>query len=97
MNEFQKQYMCNFQQSPREVLLFNIAEQYATSAEEYDRTVCTGPVINHEVMPATPREQFLSIQNARSAFDRLCANYPQFSRQELRRAISKADRRARPQ
>ncbi|ARU88298.1 hypothetical protein B9K09_10135 [Pseudomonas sp. M30-35] len=97
MDEFKRQYLCSFQQSPHDVLLATLAEQYAISAEEYDRKVCTGPIIRNEVMPASSRERHLIARNAASSFNNLCLNYPQFTRQELRRAISKADQRARPQ
>lgn len=36
--------------------LVNLAAEYYRRAEEYDRTVCTGPIGPDGIMPATPAE-----------------------------------------
>ncbi|WP_271043363.1 hypothetical protein [Pseudomonas sp. VB3] len=92
MNQFKNLYECKFQLTEREILLREIAEQYVRDADAYDRTVCTGPIKHGEIMPYGYQELALVNRNARRLMDLLCQSHPQFSRSEIRRAISAADR-----
>ena len=69
------------------------AEQYVAETEAYDRTVCTGPIKHGSIMPATTREHSLVNRNAMRAMDYLCTQHPEFTRQQIRRAISRVDLR----
>lgn len=69
------------------------AEQYVAETEAYDRTVCTGPIKHDSIMPATSREHSLVNRNAIRALDRLCTQHPDFTRQQIRREISRLDSR----
>lgn len=88
-------YQCEYRLSDSEKRLQAIAQQYASETEAYDRTVCTGPILHDGIMPVTRREFALVNRNARQTMDRLCAEHPEFSHQQIRRAVSRADSRGR--
>lgn len=79
--------------SDREIQMSQLAERYVREAEQYDQTVCTGPIGRDGIMPATPRELSLINKNARELFRRLCGEiFPAAVPAELQRAISKIER-----
>ena len=51
--------------------LRELAEEYHSATETYDRTVCTGPVVDGSIRPATPREFFLINRFARMVNQKL--------------------------
>jgi len=67
-----------------------LAEEYHRRTEEYDRTVCTGPIRNGGIMPATSREHGLIEQNARNVFKELARRAAAIGiwRRQLHYAIS---------
>ena len=65
--EFKREYFCDFKDSPDEDgYLKSIAAEYHRRAEEYDRQVCTGPLINGSVMPSSNTELQMINRHARS-------------------------------
>jgi hypothetical protein len=69
-----------------------LAAEYHRRTEEYDRTVCTGPVINGSIQPLTPAELGLVNRNAAKVFDEIAerAAACAFTRAELRKAVGRA-------
>lgn len=80
-----------FEVTERDQKLHELATRYHTECELYDRTVCTGPMREDSIMPATHREMGLINRNARSVRARIEAEATRdgFTREELARAISK--------
>lgn len=92
MNQFKDLYEGKFELSESDLLLREIADRYVRDAEAYDRTVCTGPIKHGEIMPADHHELGLVNRNALHLIDLLHQSHPQFTRTEIMRAISDADR-----
>lgn len=91
MQRFTDQFMCEFKPTPAEVTA--AAERYVAESEAYDRTVCTGPIIRGEIMPATPRECALISRYANQLFKRLVAeNAGHFSSDELKQELHRIER-----
>lgn len=90
---FANLYLGVFTPTESERRLSAAAEQYIEETEAYDRTVCTGPIKHGTIMPATSREHSLVNRNAIRAFDRLCTQHPEFTRQRIRREVARADAR----
>lgn len=51
--------------------LYRLARQYLDECEAYDRTVCTGPIRNGEILPATTYELALINRNAVEVLERV--------------------------
>lgn len=67
MERFKHEYFCDFKDSSDEdEYLKSIGAEYHRRAEEYDRKVCTGPIINGSVMPSSNTELQLINRHARS-------------------------------
>ena len=79
-----------FEVTERDMRLHDYATRYHTETETYDRTVCTGPMREDSIMPATPREMGLINCNAKAVRARIEAEATRdgFTREELARAIS---------
>ena len=60
MNDWQQEW----QLTERDNRLHELATRYHTVCEAYDRTVCTGPVWEDGIMPATLHEMVLINRNA---------------------------------
>lgn len=90
---FANLFQTDFTPTESERRLSSAAEQYVTETEAYDRTVCTGPIRHGSIMPATTREHSLVNRNAMRAMDYLCTQHPEFTRQQIRCAISRVDLR----
>ncbi|MCF4998776.1 hypothetical protein GIW70_20300 [Pseudomonas syringae] len=88
---FANLYQSDFTLTESERRLSAAAEQYITEIEAYDRTVCTGPIKHGSIMPANTHEIGLSNRNALRALDRLCEQHPEFTRQQIRREVTRAD------
>ena len=54
MNEWQQEW----QPTERDNRLHELATRYHAECEAYDQTVCTGPMGQDGIMPATPHEMF---------------------------------------
>ncbi|ANF87734.1 hypothetical protein A7J50_4379 [Pseudomonas antarctica] len=91
MSAFASLYQREFGLSESEHRLLALALQYIDETETYDRTVCTGPILHDGVMPATRHQFALANRNARQTMDRLCNANPEFSDQQIRRAVSRID------
>ena len=80
-----------FETTERDQKLYELATRYHTETEAYDRTVCTGPVQEGSIMPATPNEMALINRNAIAVTKRIIfdAERDGFTREEIARAISK--------
>jgi hypothetical protein len=91
MNE----YFCEWKPSEKDNRLHALAKRYHTDTEAYDRTVCTGPVVNDEIKPNGHREIGLISRNARDTLHRLTEEAAGFgiTGAELRHAISRLDAR----
>ena len=87
MNE----WLGTFEITERDQKLYELATRYHTETEAYDRTVCTGPVREGSIMPATPHETAMINRNAIAVRKRITfdAEREGFTREELARAISK--------
>lgn len=81
-----------FRPTERERTLYELARRYHDECEAYDRTVCTGPVIDGAILPATPHERALVIRNAANVRRSLIASADLFgiTAAELHRAIARA-------
>lgn len=49
-----------------QIALAKLADEYQTRTEAYDRTVCTGPIVNGAIRPASSAEVRLILLNARA-------------------------------
>jgi len=56
MDTFYREYLGIPFDSGEELELRKIVEEYERRTEEFDRTVCTGPIKNGRIMPATGEE-----------------------------------------
>lgn len=83
-------YLC--EPKPTDHRLVDLAIEYATTCEAFDRTVCTGPVIHGEIMPATNRETYLITRHAIATFNAIAARADNLglSRRDLLKEISHA-------
>lgn len=95
LEEFEKAERPEFKQewvqSDRDRTLCELAQRYHREAEAFDRTVCTGPIINGAIMPIHPSEVAAISGNAIKLRKRfmLEAEFVGISRAELSRAISR--------
>lgn len=85
------QYLCEWQPSERDQKLHEFATRYHEECEAYDRTVCTGPVREDSIMPATYHEMALINRNALAVRKRIIeeAASEGITREELVRAIGR--------
>jgi hypothetical protein len=81
----------SFEITKRDQKLYELATRYHTETEAYDRTVCTGPVRDDSIMPATHLEMALINRNAITVRKRIAAEAERdgLTREELAQAISK--------
>lgn len=67
MKDFHRYYLgVPFEESPEMTALRKLVEKYIQETEAYDRMVCTGPIHNGRIMPATHEEFSLINRNAQS-------------------------------
>ena len=70
--EFKREYFCDFKDSSDEDgYLKSIAAEYHRRAEEYDRKVCTGQIINGSIMPSSNTELQMINRHANSLLKEL--------------------------
>ena len=70
MEEFKREYFCDFKDSS-DGYLKSIAAEYHRRAEEFDRKVCTGPIIMNHIMPASNTELIMINRHANSLLEEL--------------------------
>lgn len=88
--EFTKEYLGEFSITKKDIYLYNLAEEYHKRTEEYDRLICSGPIRNGSVIPATSDEYRLINKNALRVLMELelrAYNDYCISTQELKKAI----------
>lgn len=86
-NPFHREYTIEDSASP----LRDLALRYHSECEAYDRTVCTGPIRNGEILPTTIQEVALVSRNARKVFSDLAqlAHIAGFSHRDLWKEIGR--------
>jgi hypothetical protein len=67
--EFAAFYLGNF--DSKKDPIDDLAEEYDRVTEAYDRTVCAGPIVDGEIMPASYMELSLVNQNAKRVLNDL--------------------------
>lgn len=67
--EFDAFYLGNFESKKDPI--DDLAEEYDRVTEAYDRTVCTGPIVDGVIIPANNRELALINRHARKLLDDL--------------------------
>lgn len=79
--------------SVEERKLQELAREYHTRTEAYDRTVCTGPILHGAIMPSTPHERRLINNNAELVRDELGAKAALlgFTQQQWREALLRVE------
>ena len=84
-------FECEWTTTEKDNKLHELAKRYHAETEAYDQTVCTGPIVNGGIMPATSYERGLINRNARQAFDRIAqeASGHGISRAELWHAVGR--------
>ena len=90
---FENLYLCHPEKSPKDKLIEKLARLYCVKTEEYDRSVCTGPVERGCIMPACHSEHVLCTKNA-IRVRRLIMEYAKRNhtcRLEMQRAIYRLD------
>jgi hypothetical protein len=87
MDEWQQEW----QPTERDQRLHELATQYHTECEAYDRKVCTGPVTKDGIMPATNDERARINRNALAVQKRILSEAERegFTWRELADAIGK--------
>ena len=90
-DQFQSQYLCNFEPTEKERKLYEFAKRYHVETELYDRTVCTGQIVRDSIMPMYPWELAAINKNARKKFMVIAeeASRHGIDVKELRKAISR--------
>lgn len=62
---FQQEYLGMFpQESARDRWLIDLAKEYHTRTEAYDRSICTGPILHGGIIPETPHQHRAIHRNA---------------------------------
>lgn len=89
--DLREHYFCEWRPNKRDMLLRGLATRYHEACELYDRMVCTGPVVDGSIMPATHHEMALINRNAREVRRRIVADAERegFTWRELADAIGK--------
>ena len=66
---FNSEFLGRIQEpTPEEIAARDLAEDYHRVTEEYDRAVCTGPIINGSIRPACANELYTINRFARTAY-----------------------------
>ena len=91
-NEFYKQHVHEWELIEQECKAIELAERYHLETETYDRTVCTGPIRDGSIMPASPHEAAQINRNAIRVRERIMSEAAAhgINRQDMARAISRA-------
>ncbi|MEO7065363.1 MAG: hypothetical protein ABI114_00480 [Rhodanobacter sp.] len=87
-----EEYQCVWKPTERDLKMAELARRYHTEAEAFDRTVCTGPIREGSILPATPREMAAISKNAHELRREIMANAERhgITRDEMNRAIGRA-------
>jgi len=64
-SDFHQEYRGIFQyETARDRWLIDLAKEYHTRTEDYDRAICTGPILHGGIMPETPHQHRAIQRNA---------------------------------
>lgn len=87
MSDFQQEWVF----SKEDQRIRELAEKYHTDCEAFDRTICTGPVVNGSVTPIGPRELAAVNMNASMVLREILtqAESEGLSRCDMKRAIGR--------
>ena len=97
--EFLREFLGEPYPAPKRRRLAELALEYHHRTEEFDRTVCTGPIHRGEIMPVTASERRRCYDNAMRVKEDLYIEFVRplgFSRAEWLSAIQDAGLRCRP-
>ena len=83
------EYLGTFSFSEKDKKTHELAARYHELTEAYDRTVCTGPIVNGEIRPVTAQESAMINRNAQVVLSELLrqAEPHKITAAELRTAI----------
>ena len=65
------EYLLTFSFSEKDKKTHELAARYRELTEAYDRTVCTGPIVNGEIRPTTAQESAMISRSAKTVFSEL--------------------------
>jgi len=84
-------FECEWTPSEKDNKLQELARRYHAETEAYDRTVCTGPIVDGSIQPYGGRQTVLINQHARQVFLRIEAEAAShgISKAEIWRAIGR--------
>ena len=90
---FKDQYLGNWEPSESDAIKHQLAKRYHELTENYDRTVCTGPIMNGSIRPANHYQLAAINRNATKVRGMIMteADREGISREEMRRTISRFD------
>lgn len=74
----------------QECKIHELAKRYHEETEAFDRTVCTGPIINGAIMPMNPSEFALVLKNSILVREKIMieAKAAGISSRDMKRAIA---------
>jgi hypothetical protein len=90
---FESQHLGTFEpESPEAKQLRELAEKYHKLTEDYDRSVCTGPIVKGSIRPANGHESALINRHAQTLNRDLCLDAQRlgFSAKQWHEAVTKA-------
>ncbi len=95
---FEREYLgMPYTPSKEEIRLRELAEEYHKTCEDYDRTICTGPIKDGAILPATGEEAAAINRHATAVRNGLFRRAQElgFDRQQWMEAIVEASPRSR--
>ncbi len=83
------EYLGTWSYTEKDRKIDDLAKRYHELTEAYDRTVCTGPIVNGSSQPSTPTESALINRNAKTVLSSLLleAEISEITKPELMAAI----------
>ena len=64
-------FECEWTPTEKDNKLYELAKRYHDETESYDRTVCTGPIVDGSIQPFGPRQAVLINRNANKVFQQI--------------------------
>lgn len=83
------EYLGTWSYTEKDRKIDDLAKRYHELTEAYDRTVCTGRIVNGSIQPSTPTESALINRNAKTVLSNLLleAEISEITKPELMAAI----------
>jgi hypothetical protein len=66
-SDFQKQFLGTFEISKKERVLYELSQWYHETCETFDRTICSGPIVDGSIRPVDGFELGIINRNALKA------------------------------